>query len=936
MEISDSGSGFIANASNIDADNVNGANILNSFLYDIGSSNVSWTNSTVDTIKSDAIYVFDSSALKLSNFSIKNVSGGSAIYVFDSSTLDISNSSILNVQNSSAIYVFRDSSLNADNLHVENVDANWNYAVNVFDGSHLALNHSSLKNCSGYACLAFSDGDAYSATPSSIDIENSTLDGGTGSGILTYGDGNISATINHSSIQNFANYSIESYASFIIHAENNWWGNDTGPYNETKNPTGTAGSIFNPVNSDNVDFIPFCANEKCQTHNPVILIPGIMGTELLKNYDDQSEIWPNPSKLIFSITDNFLNDLALNADGTENSAKPMVLGDIIRGTDINILGYHYQSHTFDGLIDELEKNGYVEGKDLFVSSYDWRKSNADSAEKLKDKINEVLAETGADKVDLVAHSMGGLVAKKYIADNSADKIDQLIFIGTPHIGAPLAFKALMYGDDMGIRFGSSILSPSKVKYISQNMPGVYELLPSKKYVDGDDTFLGMKYIIDMVTPRPIVLLTTPYLSYEETKNFMERQGRNGKMFPFAEALHRSIDNLDLSGVKTVNFAGCGTTKTISRITTKKKKSWTLFGTKLVDDYKIDYANGDDTVPIISANRGAYDKKLFVKGYTHGELPSAKGLKEEVVSLLEGKTPGAFSNVSDDISICEIDGIVISLHSTLDPVSALPLVQPEVFDDKGNHTGPIANKNPSPGSEDVGASSQDIEYGIPGAQYDRIGGTVYLFLPSGSSYRIVNHFSGSGGNSGGGDAGESRIGGYDLNVENVAPDDTKTKEIEFNDIPVDTGEEVSQIEIPDPASSGEEEEPIPPIIQIDANGDGNFEKEIEPDVILDGAKAKDTIPPSTLGAVSGGTISLSATDDNSGVSETLYSLDDEETWIKYEEPVATDPTPGGPDIIVQYFSTDKAGNSEGIKTLTISAPPAPCRPTATPPCGGWQP
>jgi triacylglycerol esterase/lipase EstA (alpha/beta hydrolase family) len=36
---------------------------------------------------------------------------------------------------------------------------------------------------------------------------------------------------------------------------------------------------------------------------------------------------------------------------------------------------------------------------------------------LAKKIQDIMAQTGSDKVDVVAHSMGGLIVKKYVMDN---------------------------------------------------------------------------------------------------------------------------------------------------------------------------------------------------------------------------------------------------------------------------------------------------------------------------------------------------------------------------------------------------------------------------------------------------------------------------------------------------------------------------------------
>ena len=49
----------------------------------------------------------------------------------------------------------------------------------------------------------------------------------------------------------------------------------------------------------------------------------------------------------------------------------------------------------------------------------------------------------ADRVDIVAHSFGGLVGRAYIADPvRATRVDQLITLGAPQLGAAKSLKAL--------------------------------------------------------------------------------------------------------------------------------------------------------------------------------------------------------------------------------------------------------------------------------------------------------------------------------------------------------------------------------------------------------------------------------------------------------------------------------------------------------------
>jgi triacylglycerol esterase/lipase EstA (alpha/beta hydrolase family) len=62
------------------------------------------------------------------------------------------------------------------------------------------------------------------------------------------------------------------------------------------------------------------------------------------------------------------------------------------------------------------------------------------AEQLAAKIGEICTATGAERVVLVGHSMGGLVARAYLRRFGAGRVAKLITIGTPHHGSVLAWS----------------------------------------------------------------------------------------------------------------------------------------------------------------------------------------------------------------------------------------------------------------------------------------------------------------------------------------------------------------------------------------------------------------------------------------------------------------------------------------------------------------
>ncbi|MBS1139075.1 MAG: putative lipase transrane protein [Proteobacteria bacterium] len=57
---------------------------------------------------------------------------------------------------------------------------------------------------------------------------------------------------------------------------------------------------------------------------------------------------------------------------------------------------------------------------------------------LNQRIEEVCAITGSKQVTLIAHSMGGLICRSYLARHGSDRVDRLLTLATPHQGSALA------------------------------------------------------------------------------------------------------------------------------------------------------------------------------------------------------------------------------------------------------------------------------------------------------------------------------------------------------------------------------------------------------------------------------------------------------------------------------------------------------------------
>ncbi len=160
------------------------------------------------------------------------------------------------------------------------------------------------------------------------------------------------------------------------------------------------------------------------------------------------------------------------------------------------------THIYDNLTDTLLANGYTENETLFKFPYDWHNSNVLTAELLKEKIETVKEICQCSLIDIVAHSMGGLVTAQYLKENSPHHIDQATYIGTPFAGSPDSYKTwegaeIDFGDDLQDLIMQRIFSrdakdhgfSSLFEYIQeQPIASIQELLPLKQnYLYSVDT-----------------------------------------------------------------------------------------------------------------------------------------------------------------------------------------------------------------------------------------------------------------------------------------------------------------------------------------------------------------------------------------------------------------------------------------------------------------
>lgn len=125
---------------------------------------------------------------------------------------------------------------------------------------------------------------------------------------------------------------------------------------------------------------------------------------------------------------------------------------------------------------------------LHVFGYNWLQSNGDSAMLLGVFIRKVLGtyrgRLAVNKVILVTHSMGGLVARHYSENlNGQEHILGMVHGVMPDLGSPAAYRRMKTGERgmIGLIIGESA---EKLMPVLAQSPGPLQLLPGRAYGPG--------------------------------------------------------------------------------------------------------------------------------------------------------------------------------------------------------------------------------------------------------------------------------------------------------------------------------------------------------------------------------------------------------------------------------------------------------------------
>jgi hypothetical protein len=183
----------------------------------------------------------------------------------------------------------------------------------------------------------------------------------------------------------------------------------------------------------------FSFGEAVAGPRPVIIIPGIMGSKLCKGAGNSNVLWGDAASYTF----DRINAIRLPFEIKDRDHSIHSCGLI---ETVSIIPLFWESNVYSELLATLRKPSFGYSKDdIVIFDYDWRLSNFENANSLKQKIEERFPDPNT-QIDIVAHSMGGMIARIYVqALGGRDRVKNLVMLGTPHLGSAKIFDRLWSG-----------------------------------------------------------------------------------------------------------------------------------------------------------------------------------------------------------------------------------------------------------------------------------------------------------------------------------------------------------------------------------------------------------------------------------------------------------------------------------------------------------
>jgi pimeloyl-ACP methyl ester carboxylesterase len=192
----------------------------------------------------------------------------------------------------------------------------------------------------------------------------------------------------------------------------------------------------------------------------VVLLPGCMGSLLRSIRGVTTLLWINPAIFL----KGQCGYLELNQDGT-GDASPYV----------DCVPFSLEKLVYLKIAIALRRQ-----TDLYEFPYDWRRPIESNGDLLHQSIERWANGSPDRRFTLVGHSMGGMVARAYLARHTRAaerRIKHLIMHGTPHFGVAGIIEPLVSGDRT-MAVAAKLNDKNVPRRVILSMPSLFQCLPA--------------------------------------------------------------------------------------------------------------------------------------------------------------------------------------------------------------------------------------------------------------------------------------------------------------------------------------------------------------------------------------------------------------------------------------------------------------------------
>jgi hypothetical protein len=377
--------------------------------------------------------------------------------------------------------------------------------------------------------------------------------------------------------------------------------------------------------------------EKLPVRDVVVLLPGILGSVL---HRDGKEVWSlSPGAVLRGLLSMGRNVAALELPRDDPHAPD--LGDGVVATrlmpDVHLLPGFWKIDGYSKIRRLLfQRFAFEDGANWFDFPYDWRRDNRVAAHRLAELAPKWLAEwrerSGAQdaRLILLAHSMGGLVARYYLEELDGWRDSRaLVTFGTPYRGSLNALDMLANGFVKGVGPFKADLSG-----LLRSLTSVHQLLPVYPCVD--DGHAAPRKILDASGLPPVIDADRVRAAagfHAEIAAAVDRNGGYGRydIHPVVGIFQRTGQSATVRDGRLVVLDHDGTT----------------------DD------GGDGTVPRVSATplELSDDPREVYATESHASLQNLDSVLVQVMGLVTRKSLGAYRGSPFDGFRLEVEDLL---------------------------------------------------------------------------------------------------------------------------------------------------------------------------------------------------------------------------------------------------------------------------------------